>query len=496
MDLRNKTVKAIKWNFVAAILGAGVGILQLWALSHILPPREYGVIGAALIIVNFFSILSDFGLSASIIRRPLISDVELSSLNLITYSLGVFTFLLTFLSSSWLGSFFDSAEVVTQIRIMSILFLLAPFGQQQRALLAREMRFDLIAITTVINLVVNFVCVISLALLYEKAWVASVAAVASAAVSNFIFFTQGMRERKFSFTFSWTAAKPHIRYCTDLVSDSIINVTSINTFPILMGRLVSLTAIGGYSIANGISLNLIERLKPVLTQALFPAFAKIQDDDAKLAVNFLLVTTYGALINFPMLIGAMIASTAIVSVFFVAEWQFVAGIVKVLCIVGMLRSLDSSVISLLLVKAKMYLNVRVGIPKLLGGIVLAYLLGTKYGLIGIVFSFLIVQAINTLLGYFVMIRSCLPGLGLAYLKSVTIPLFQVLPLFLVSGLLTVFPPFASALANLILVVVSGVIAYGLGLCFSPFAVVRDFVHLAANNVSPRLARILPKLARN
>ena len=228
---------------------------------------------------------------------------------------------------------------------------------------------------------------------------------------------------------------------------------------------------------------------------MFPAFAKIQNDDSRLATNFLLVTTYGSLVNFPLLVGMFVASSSIVATFFNAEWQFIDSLVKILCLVGIFRSLDVPVISLLLVKAKMYLNVRMGIVKLVTGVALAYLLGTRYGITGIVCSFLIVQIGNTVLGYFVLVRACLQGLGRAYIKAVLIPLAQALPILLVSGLITLYPPSAHPSVNLALVVGAGVLAYLLGLYFSPFAVVREFVGLASRNVSPKLETLLLRRAK-
>ncbi|NGZ88048.1 MOP flippase family protein [Duganella sp. SAP-35] len=485
-------MKAVRWNFASTALGAVVGLVQLWILSRILPPHEYGVISLALMVIQFLNIFLDFGITNSIVRRAQITELELSSLYAINLAMGAGTFLAAYLASDWMGTFFKSPELVIQIKIMAFGFLLAPFAQQQRAIMVREMHFNFIAMVAIVTLLVNFAVVVGLALVYREAWVASVSFLVSTALSSAIFFRKGLTERKLSFAFQWESARPHLRYAIQLVSDSLINVVSVNTYPALMARLVDLTAIGGYNIAYGISINLIDRLKPVLMQALFPAFAKIQDDDVKLAKNFLLVTSYASLINFPLLTGLFVASTPLVHTFFKPEWYFIDDLVRILCLIGMFRSVDVPVISLLLAKAKMYLNVRVGIFKLVIGIALAYWLGKNHGIIGIAYSFLIVQASNTVFGYYLLVRPCLPGLGRAYFISVLIPLLQVLPICVVAGLLTRFPPSSLPMLNLALIVVGGGAAYVLGLLLTPFAVVREFVLLAGKNVSPKVERLLAR----
>jgi lipopolysaccharide exporter len=483
-------MKAVRWNFMSTALGAVIGLVQLWILSRILPPHEYGVISLALIVIQFLNIFLDFGITNSIVRRAQITEKELSSLYVINMAMGAATFLAAFMSAGAVAEFFKSPELITQIRIMSFGFLLAPFAQQQRAIMVREMQFDYIAIVAIVQVLVNFAVVVGLALIYRQAWVASVSFVISTGVSAAIFFRKSLTERKLSFAFEWASAKPHLRYAIQLVSDSLINVVSVNTYPALMARLVDLTAIGGYNIAYGISINLIDRLKPVLMQALFPAFAKIQDDDAKLGKNFLLVTTYASLINFPLLAGLFVASSPLIHVFFKPEWYFIEELVRILCLIGMFRSVDVPVISLLLVKAKMYLNVRVGVVKLVVGVALAWYLGTHYGIIGIAYSFLIVQASNTIFGYFLLVRPCLKGLGKAYLRSVMVPLAQVLPIFVLGGALALFPPTSMPAANLGLIIVVGGLSYVVALVLTPFKDVREFLFLASRNVSPKLERFL------
>lgn len=489
-------MKSVKWNFIATALGALISILQLGLMSRILSPHEYGVISLAIMVIGFLNIFIDFGISNSIIRHVRITELELSSLYVINIGLGVATFVIAFVASPLLGQFFKSPELVTQVRIMALAFLFVPFGQQQRAILSRELRFDFLAIVSIVTLLVNCVLVISLALIYRRAWVASVSFLVSTVVSCLIFFVHSLRDRKLSFAFSWPAAKPHIRYSLQLVSDSLINVISVNTYPALMARMVSLTAIGGYNIAYGISINLIERLKPVIVQAMFPAFAKIQDDESKLVRNFQLVTSYGLLINLPLLTGMFVCSTTVVDLFFKPEWHFISILVKILCVVGMVRGIDSPVISLLLVKAKMYLNVRMGVAKLILGIALAYGLGHYFGIVGIVSSFLVVQLLNTFASYFILVRSCVGPIGASYLKHVLVPFAQSLPIFICAGAFAIFPPSASLPLNLALMVAVGILSYCIGLYLSPFTLVREFMLLASSSLGPRVATFTQKLAKN
>ena len=89
MSLREKTIIAVKWNLLSTIVSVALGIVSLWALSHILTVQQYGVISASLIMANFFLMLLDFGISNSIIRQKTITDIELSSLSILNIIMAV-----------------------------------------------------------------------------------------------------------------------------------------------------------------------------------------------------------------------------------------------------------------------------------------------------------------------------------------------------------------------------------------------------------------------
>lgn len=429
MSLKESTLSGVKWNLLSTVINTVFGIVSLWILSHILSPQMYGIISLALIVSTFCSMLLDFGISNSIIRSQTIEKIELSSLSILNFLLGFIIFVIVEIFSSHVSNFLNAGDLLTQqIRLMAFGFIILSFGLQGKALLTREMMFKQLAQISIVTTIVNFVLVIILAYIYRSALCIAVAFLCSSFVGVVITRIMAKKLMIYKMRFQFSAIKKHIRYGVQLVLDSIINQISINVYPILMSKLISVVAIGGYSLSYNISVALIDRLNPVLSHALFPAFSKIGNDELVLKKSLLKVTTFCALVNFPMFIGMLLIADPLIHVFFDKKWIFIIPIVQTLCMVGAIRSLDPPVISVLLVKARMNLNVRLGIIKLFIGIPLTWLLGVKFGLLGIVYSFLLVQLFNTICGYFFLIKIVLGSMGLEYFKAVVIPFLHVLPL--------------------------------------------------------------------
>lgn len=482
MSLKEKTLNAVKWNLLSTIVTVSLGMVSLWALSHILSVEQYGVISAALIITNFINMLLDFGISNSIVRSQTVERIELASLSVVNIFMGIAAFILTFIFSENIAGVFGGSENLRfQVEIVSFGFIFIALGLQPKALLTKDMEFGLLSKIVIIAAITNFIIAVTLAFIFHEAWCVAVAFLVSSIIGSLIARFCARKLMDYGAGFQLKAIRKHFRYGIQLVIDSLINQISINTYPVLMSRLISFAAIGGYNISYSISIALFERLNPILSHALFPAFSKIGNDEKKLQSSFLKVTIFSSMVNFPMLIGMMLASTQIVRIFFDEKWSFIPPIVQILCIVGVLRSLETPVISVLLVKAQMYRNIYLGIGKLLTGIPLAWFLGTRFGITGIVYGFLIIQVVNTTLGYFYLLKPSLGISGLKYLKSILIPAIHVLPMVVGGLILNKMELIDNQFAHLFILIALCFVLYSVTIFMSPVDIVREFRATIINN---------------
>lgn len=475
MSLREKTLNGIKWNLLSTLSTIFLNIILLWALSHLLSVEEYGVVSSAIIIITISTIVLDFGLSNSIIRSGYIDVIELSSLHILNIIMGFFIFLLIFFLRDCIsGLFKGGAELSNQIAIISFFPLINSFLLQPKAVLVKEMKFDLVSKVTILGAITNFTLAIILSYVFRSAWCVAVSFVFQSMTICFAFNFIARKYIKRSLEFNFSSIKKHLSFGLQSTIDSFINQISINTYPILMSRLVSLGAIGGYNIAYSISIGMFERLNPVLSQTLFPALSRLSDDQERLKKAFIKATFFSSLINFPMLLGLAIIASPLVHSVFDEKWYFIIPMVQILSLTGAIRSLDTPVISILLVKGMMYRNIYLGIEKLIIGIPLTYYLGNSYGIVGISASFLIIQIINTVIGYFFLLKPSLGSIGLEYGKNIGIAIIHIIPMMVCGiGVYFVFPGLNNA-SLCVTIIMSCVVVYALCILKSPITVVVEF----------------------
>lgn len=169
------------------------------------------------------------------------------------------------------------------------------------------------------------------------------------------------------------------------------------------------------------------KLNPIITRVLFPAFAKIQDDTEKLRVNFYKLLSVVGIINFPALLGLMVVSNNFVPLVFGEKWNSIIPVLQLLCVVGLLRSVGNPIGSLLMAKARVDISFKFNVFKTFLFIPAIVIGGQMAGAIGVTLGFLLVQIINTILSYFVMIKPVLGSSYRQYILSLWLPFYLSLP---------------------------------------------------------------------
>ncbi len=116
--------------------------MQFWLLGNTLTVHEFGTVGMLTTIIMFSQIILDLGLGSAIIQKEQASHKQLSTLFWLNIVLGIFLFLGLQLSSPILVNFFDEEALTPDVRLIALLFLLAPIGQQALYLLQKDLFFQ------------------------------------------------------------------------------------------------------------------------------------------------------------------------------------------------------------------------------------------------------------------------------------------------------------------------------------------------------------------
>ena len=69
-SVERQALRGVPWTFAAFTLSRGVQLIGTLVVAHLVPPSQIGVVLTGLLVVNTLNLLSDNGISISLIVRP------------------------------------------------------------------------------------------------------------------------------------------------------------------------------------------------------------------------------------------------------------------------------------------------------------------------------------------------------------------------------------------------------------------------------------------
>jgi O-antigen/teichoic acid export membrane protein len=417
MSLKQKAVQGVKWTTVSTATTVLLQILQLVVLGRLLDSSAFGLMGMVLVIVGFADLFMDMGISNAIIQRQDISKKELSSLYWLNVMAGVLIAAIIWCLSSVIADLFQEPKVSDLVKWVALIYFITPLGQQYRALLQKELRFNLISKAEMLSAVLGVG--VSVVAAFDGKGVMSLiwGQLMIAIVKTVIFIGSGIKYHKPDLHFRFSETKRFLSFGIYQTGESVLNYFNSKVDSVVIGRTLGSVALGYYTMPFNIIIMPSTKINPILTRVLFPLFSKMQGDKERLKQNFFKLLTLVSLVNFPIFFGLFVTAPLFIPVIFGDKWMNSIHLLQLLCGVGLLRSVGNPIGSLLMATGQVNISFHFNALKMftqIPGIIIGAYVG---GLTGVAVAYLILQVFYTALSYRYMIyRAVGPSLS-EYIQS-------------------------------------------------------------------------------
>lgn len=390
MSLTKKVASGVKWVALANIFKQLLSLISVVIFARLLSTDDFGIFAILMIFTDFLAIFSNMGTSSALIHIKNPSNLLLSSTFYFNIFIGVFLYLSMVLLSGPISIFFDNPEIEGLLEIVSLNFIIVSFGIVQNALFEKNINFKNVSLIQSFSALVGVATGITAAYLGFGVF----SLVIQTLVTSFlnvgaIWFYSTWRPE---WCFSFNEIKKIWRYSANLSVFDIINYFSKNADNFLIGKYLSASALGVYSVAYKIMLYPLQNISRILMRVLFPAFSKLQNDNVRFQKAYLRVIFFISLVSFPIMTGLMASSEPLVNVLFGDKWDGLAILLVILAPSGMLRSIYTTVGSIYMAKGKTDIQLKLGTVNAILT-VLGFIIGLQFGINGVAFSYLIVNLI-------------------------------------------------------------------------------------------------------
>ena len=390
MSLMKSATRGVFWSGISQFSTQIYQFIVIIILARLLFPEDFGIIGMALIFTGLVQTINELGLGAAIIQKKNITDSHLSTSFWISLGLGIILCITTVIFSPYMADFFKNELVGPVVSVLSIGFILGAGGVIHRSLLQKNIEFKKIAVTEISASVMSGIVSVILALLGFGVW----SLVFGTVLSNFtrVVLLWKVCTWRPSMTFDLTSFNELFSFGAHVMGSRFLNYIDSNVDYLLIGKFLSATALGHYTLAYQFSTFPLTRISSIITSVTFPTFSIIQEDNDMLRYAYLKVIKYISLVTFPLLAGLIVVAPEFIPIVFGEKWGPMIVPLQILCVAGALKSVGTTVGSILLSKGRADIQFKWNI---LTAIVLfiAILIGIRYGIIGVAMAITIMSCL-------------------------------------------------------------------------------------------------------
>jgi PST family polysaccharide transporter len=365
-------------------------------LARLLLPEDFGIVAVATVVSLFLEQLRDLGMGSALIQRKRLDHAIINTVFYLNLLLGLGLGLLVALSAGPLASAMGEPRSASILRLFAAVTFLTSTAHVHNALLRRELRFGKVGLITVVSAVVTSVVGITLAAFGVGAWALALGMAAGNLTGGAMAWGFDPWRPSAPGRFAGFAA---IRsYSTHLLLVNLLNFAFMQSDKILVSRSLGAAALGIYAMAQRILTYPLAQLASVVNEVVFPALSRQQDDEVALRKGFVRAAAVVGLVTFPLMAGLASVATPLVNVILGRNWGQLVPLIWILAPVGAIQSVTISASNLLLMaRGRTDLLFRWSLVNS-GVTVAAYVIGVRYGLVGITAAYAIAVLVLTPFG--------------------------------------------------------------------------------------------------
>ena len=331
-ELKTRTLHAVLWAVVRIGASNVLGFVLFLVLARLLSPRDFGVFGLAILVVDLAKVIATAGLGDVVTRDQAGDEILAETAFWTGVGIGCVTGAIAWLVAPLYARLIGQPELTAALHGLALLVPIAALGNIHTARKLREFGHRSLAARTIACSSIGGACAAAAAVAGFGVWSLIIQAIVVEVVGT-IFAWQ---------SFPWW---PRVRFDRRrLASVSVFSLTMLLTQlsgmlitriqDVVIGRYISVDAVGIYRVAwRMIDLMAQATVQPVVSVA-FVTLAHLQDDRERFRGALLRMLGLAALITLPAIAGFGALAGDIIPLLFGAKWLSSAPIASVLSLMA------------------------------------------------------------------------------------------------------------------------------------------------------------------
>lgn len=308
----------------------GAQLVITAVLARLITPSDFGIVAIVTVIVGFFTLFSDMGISAAIVQYRDLTEEDCGGIFGFSVVLAAGLTILFCLVSPFVAAFYADERLIPLCLAVSPTLFFSTVNMVPGGLILKDKRFDRIAVRLVAATAISGTVAIVAAL----AGAGVIALILQSVMSSFIVLVWNLVSRpvrKISFHFA-APLKRVFSYSAFNFAFNFINYFSRNLDNLLIGKFLGSDQLGYYDKAYKLTTYPMNALSSVIGSVIQPYMAEHQDEPDVIFNCFIKVEKTLSLLAVPIAAIFFCCSGEIVDIVYGSNWSLSAPVFGVLAI--------------------------------------------------------------------------------------------------------------------------------------------------------------------
>ncbi|MCQ1533903.1 lipopolysaccharide biosynthesis protein [Mitsuokella jalaludinii] len=413
------------WKLAERSGSQAISFIVTIILARLLMPSDYGTVALVMVFLTILQVFADSGFGVALIQKKNADDLDFSSVFYVNIAVGTLLYVIMWLAAPTIAFFYGMPDLVSLIRVMSLVLLISSLRNVQQAYISKHMLFKRFFYATLGGSIVSAVVGISMAYLGFGVWALVAQQLTNSAIGTAIlWFTVNWRPKllcsldrlKGLFSFGWK-----------MLSSALLDTGYQQLWQLIIGKLYSPSDLAFFNQGQKFPNLIVTNINASIDSILLPTMASEQDHRERVRDMTRRAIKTSIFIMAPMMMVLAFSSTNVVTLVLTEKWLPCVPFLCIFCINYMFWPVHTANLNAInaLGRSDIFLKLEI-IKKVVGISVLLFTM--QYSVMAMAYGMLLTGVLSQIInswpnrkllgyGYLHQLRDLLPSIVLAVIAG-------------------------------------------------------------------------------
>lgn len=389
-----KVLSSLFWKLLERGGTQGIQFIVQIVLARLLVPADYGIIALLTVFIAVSQVFVQSGFNTALIQKKDTDELDFSSVFYLSLLVASLLYAILFFTAPFIAIFYGKSQLVSVLRVLSIVLFFGAFNSIQNAVVSRRFQFKKLFFSSTGALLISGTVGIYMAYAGYGVWaLVGQQIVNQLSVTVILWFTVKWRPK---LIFSFMRVKGLFSFGWKLLASSLIDTLYMNLRNLVIGKLYKPEMLGFYNRGDQFPSIIVTNIDGSIQSVMLPALSTQQDNKKRVKDMVRRAIVTSSFIIFPVMAVLVVISKSLVEILLTDKWLSCVPFLQISCLTYALWPIHTANLQAInaIGRSDIFLKLEI-IKKLVGLTIL--IISVFYGIYAIALGGVMIGIISTVI---------------------------------------------------------------------------------------------------